>query len=96
MRGAHSPSGSETRTLGYGPDEDNEIVNIFEHGDEAHTPGRGCHIAFNASSRNIVLAFYEAAGYSEWGNMQRQAWIAGTTTVKPILLPSLLTLMDGG
>ncbi|KOC10966.1 hypothetical protein AFLA70_677g000281 [Aspergillus flavus AF70] len=56
-----SPSGSEPRTLGYGPDEDNEIVNIFEHGDEAHSPGRGCHIAFNASSRNIVVAFYEAA-----------------------------------
>lgn len=56
-----SPSRSESRTLGYGPDEDNEIVNIFEHGDEAYAPGRGCHIAFNASSHNIVMAFYAAA-----------------------------------
>ncbi|KAJ5465656.1 hypothetical protein N7530_009443 [Penicillium desertorum] len=56
-----SPSKLEPRTLGFGPDEDNEIVNIFEHGDEAHAPGRGCHFAFNASSRNIVEAFYAAA-----------------------------------
>ena len=56
-----SASRLEPRTLGFGPDEDNEIVNIFEHGYEAYAPGRGCHIAFNASSRNIVEAFYAAA-----------------------------------
>jgi catechol 2,3-dioxygenase-like lactoylglutathione lyase family enzyme len=56
-----SPSISGPRTLGYGPDEENEIITVFEHGNEAHAPGRGCHIAFNASSHSIVVAFYEAA-----------------------------------
>ena len=56
-----SSSGSKPRVLGYGPDEENEIVNIFEHGDEAHAPGRGCHLAFDASSRDIVRAFHAAA-----------------------------------
>lgn len=50
------------RTLGYGPDEEHELLNIFEYGDvEARAPGRGCHIAFNAASRRVVADFHAAA-----------------------------------
>jgi catechol 2,3-dioxygenase-like lactoylglutathione lyase family enzyme len=55
-RPAHKP-----RTLGYGPDEDHEWVNIFEYGEEAHAPGRGSHIAFNALTRKAVDEFHAAA-----------------------------------
>jgi catechol 2,3-dioxygenase-like lactoylglutathione lyase family enzyme len=54
------------RTLGYGPDEDHEYVNIFEYGDEAHPPGPGCHLAFNAPSREAVEEFH-AAGVRSGG-----------------------------
>jgi catechol 2,3-dioxygenase-like lactoylglutathione lyase family enzyme len=49
------------RTLGYGPDETRELLNIFEYGGEAHAPGRGCHVAFNAPSRGAVDEFYDEA-----------------------------------
>jgi catechol 2,3-dioxygenase-like lactoylglutathione lyase family enzyme len=37
-------------TLSYGPDERQELVDVFEYGDEAHAPCRGRRIAFNAPS----------------------------------------------
>jgi len=49
------------RTLGYGPDEDHELVNLFEYKEEASPPGRGCHVAFNATTRQAVKEFYDAA-----------------------------------
>ncbi|KAB5566788.1 hypothetical protein GE09DRAFT_1108225 [Coniochaeta sp. 2T2.1] len=64
------------RTLGYGPDEDTELLNIFEYGEEAHAPGRGCHIAFNAPNRKAVDKFHEQALL--WG---------GTCDGKPGLRP---------
>jgi hypothetical protein len=48
------------KILGYGPDANTEVVNIFERGDEAHAPGAGTHIAFNAPSRKAVNAWYKA------------------------------------
>lgn len=53
-------------TLGYGPDPDYEVVNIFEYGDEASPPGRGSHVAFNAPTRDAVEAFH-AAGIRSGG-----------------------------
>lgn len=58
---AKGPSSKEPRTLGYGPDEDHELLNIFEYGDEAAPPGKGCHIAFNAPTRGAVVQFHAAA-----------------------------------
>ncbi|EWY79626.1 Glyoxalase/Bleomycin resistance protein/Dihydroxybiphenyl dioxygenase [Fusarium oxysporum f. sp. albedinis] len=49
------------RTLGYGPDPDDELINLFEYKDSATAPGPGCHIAFNAPTRQAVRDFYEAA-----------------------------------
>jgi catechol 2,3-dioxygenase-like lactoylglutathione lyase family enzyme len=49
------------RTLGYGPSEDQEVINLFEWGQEAHAPGAGSHIAFNAPSRAAVEEFHAAA-----------------------------------
>jgi catechol 2,3-dioxygenase-like lactoylglutathione lyase family enzyme len=57
---ANGPS-CRTRTLGYGQHEVNELLNIFEYGDEARPPGRGCHIAFNAPSRHAVDEFHRDA-----------------------------------
>lgn len=48
------------RILGYGPNADTEVINIFEKGDDARAPGIGTHIAFNAPSRKAVDAWYEA------------------------------------
>ncbi|CAH0017043.1 unnamed protein product [Clonostachys rhizophaga] len=48
------------RTLGYGLDLDHELVNLFEYKDSA-APGSGCHIAFNAPTRQAVRDFHEAA-----------------------------------
>jgi catechol 2,3-dioxygenase-like lactoylglutathione lyase family enzyme len=54
-------SGSQTpRTLGYGPNPDHELVNLFELRDSA-APGQGCHIAFNAPTRQAVRDFHAAA-----------------------------------
>jgi catechol 2,3-dioxygenase-like lactoylglutathione lyase family enzyme len=53
--------GKSPRTLGFGPDADHEMVNIFEYGDEAHAPGAGSHIAFNAPTRTAVEEFHAAA-----------------------------------
>lgn len=58
------PSGDSDngpRTLGFGPDEDNELLNVFEYGAHASAPGPGSHIAFNTDSRAVVDQFYEAA-----------------------------------
>lgn len=52
---------SGTRTLGYGPDAEHELLNIFEYGEQAHAPGRGCHVAFNAPSRDAVDEFHAQA-----------------------------------
>ncbi|KAJ0119654.1 hypothetical protein J7T55_013857 [Diaporthe amygdali] len=58
-----SPSSEDDgpRTLGYGPDADNELLNVFEYGPHASAPGPGSHIAFNTDSRDVVDQFYEAA-----------------------------------
>lgn len=52
---------SGTRILGYGPDAVHELLNIFEYGEQAHAPGRGCHVAFNAPSREAVDEFHAQA-----------------------------------
>ena len=49
------------RILGYGPDEEHELVNLFEYVDSASAPGPGCHIAFNAPTWQAVRDFHEAA-----------------------------------
>ncbi|CAP66907.1 uncharacterized protein PODANS_4_6030 [Podospora anserina S mat+] len=54
------PSTGKVRTLGYGPDEEHELLNIFEHQDAA-TPGPGFHIAFNAPTRQAVVDFHAKA-----------------------------------
>ena len=61
-----SPPGHESPTLGYGPDQSYEVVNIFQYGDEAAPPGRGSHLAFNAPSRRAVEDFH-AAGLQTGG-----------------------------
>ncbi|KAI3391366.1 hypothetical protein diail_7475 [Diaporthe ilicicola] len=48
------------RTLGFGPDAENELLNVFEYR-HASAPGPGSHIAFNTDSRAVVDQFYEAA-----------------------------------
>lgn len=53
--------GKTPRTLGFGPNEEHELVNIFEYGTRASPPGPGFHIAFDALSRQAVRDFYEAA-----------------------------------
>lgn len=57
------PSGGDEgpRTLGFGPDSENELLNVFEYGAHASAPGPGSHIAFNTDSRAVVDQFYEAA-----------------------------------
>ena len=47
-------------TLGFGFDEGHEVLNIFEYSEEAHPPGRGTHLAFNAPSRRAVREFWKA------------------------------------
>lgn len=48
------------KILGYGPDAQTEVINIFEKGEEARAPGAGTHIAFNAPSRKAVDGWYKA------------------------------------
>lgn len=56
------PAGKDRpKTLGYGVDPEDELINIFEHGESARAPGHGCHIAFNAASRQAVSDFHAAA-----------------------------------
>jgi len=61
-----SKPGDSPRTLGYGPDEDHELVNVFEYHHEAHAPGVGFHFAFNARSRSAVDEFH-ATGIENGG-----------------------------
>ncbi|KAK0615685.1 Glyoxalase/Bleomycin resistance protein/Dihydroxybiphenyl dioxygenase [Bombardia bombarda] len=49
------------RTLGFGPDEQHELINIFEFGDDAAPPGAGFHLAFNAPTRASVVEFHAVA-----------------------------------
>jgi catechol 2,3-dioxygenase-like lactoylglutathione lyase family enzyme len=49
------------RTLGYGPNEEHELLNLFEVGNDASPPGPGFHLAFNAPSREAVINFYAKA-----------------------------------
>ncbi|PKS08399.1 hypothetical protein jhhlp_005343 [Lomentospora prolificans] len=56
-----SPPGRQIPILGYGPDPQHEVVNIFQYGDEASAPGKGSHIAFNAPSRRAVEEFHAEA-----------------------------------
>lgn len=48
------------KILGYGPDAQHELINIFERGEAAHPPGAGTHFAFNAPSREAVREFWDA------------------------------------
>ncbi|KAK3941440.1 Lactoylglutathione lyase [Diplogelasinospora grovesii] len=52
-----------TRTLGFGPDEAHETLNIFEFPDESAplAPGPGFHLAFNAPTRDAVIEFHARA-----------------------------------
>ncbi|KAK1755618.1 Glyoxalase/Bleomycin resistance protein/Dihydroxybiphenyl dioxygenase [Echria macrotheca] len=54
-------SSKKVRTLGFGPDADHEILNIFEFGDDASPPGPGFHLAFNAPTRDAVVEFHAMA-----------------------------------
>lgn len=60
-----SPPGHAVPTLGYGPDPGYEVINVFEYPDAA-SPGRGCHMALSAPSREAVEAFH-AAGLRNGG-----------------------------
>ena len=66
---SEAPSGkkSKVRTLGYGPDKDHEVLNVFEFGDDAAPPGPGFHLAFNAPTRLAVVEFH--ANAMECGGM---------------------------
>lgn len=46
--------------LGYGPPNDNDKLAVFRRA-EAHPPGPGFHLCFNAPSREAVDAFHAAA-----------------------------------
>jgi catechol 2,3-dioxygenase-like lactoylglutathione lyase family enzyme len=50
----------DPRGLGYGPPGDGERLNLFPHAD-AHPPGPGFHLAFDAADRAAVDAFHAAA-----------------------------------
>jgi catechol 2,3-dioxygenase-like lactoylglutathione lyase family enzyme len=51
---------ADRKILGYGFDKKHEVVNIFERGEDAHAPGLGTHLAFNAPNRKAVGEFFEA------------------------------------
>jgi catechol 2,3-dioxygenase-like lactoylglutathione lyase family enzyme len=38
------------KILGYGFDVNHDVVNVFERGEEAHSPGLGTHLAFNGEA----------------------------------------------
>lgn len=50
----------DRKILGYGFDPDNEIINVFESGLSARSPGPGTHFAFNAPNREAVRRFWNA------------------------------------
>jgi catechol 2,3-dioxygenase-like lactoylglutathione lyase family enzyme len=56
-----APGKKKVRTLGYGPDENHELINIFEVGDDAAPPGPGFHLALNAPTRLAVVEFHAMA-----------------------------------
>jgi catechol 2,3-dioxygenase-like lactoylglutathione lyase family enzyme len=56
-----NPGTKDVRTLGYGPNAEHELLNIFEFGDDAAPPGPGFHLAFNAPTRAAVVEFHAAA-----------------------------------
>ena len=58
---ANGATTGKTRTLGFGPDAEHEMINIFEFGADAHPPGPGFHLAFNAPSRAAVVEFHAIA-----------------------------------
>ncbi|KAH8896017.1 lactoylglutathione lyase [Thozetella sp. PMI_491] len=58
---ANGPTTGKTRTLGFGPDADRELLNIFEIGPDTHAPGPGFHLAFNAPTRDSVVEFHATA-----------------------------------
>ncbi|KAK0707391.1 Glyoxalase/Bleomycin resistance protein/Dihydroxybiphenyl dioxygenase [Lasiosphaeris hirsuta] len=68
-KGGQTPSSSsgptpkkKTRTLGFGPDPQHELLNLFEFGpDAAPAPGPGFHLAFNAPTRDAVVEFHAMA-----------------------------------
>jgi catechol 2,3-dioxygenase-like lactoylglutathione lyase family enzyme len=49
------------RTLGFGPDKDHEVLNVFEFGDDAAPPGPGFHLALTAPTRMAVVEFHATA-----------------------------------
>lgn len=66
---ASAPGTKKIRTLGFGPNEEHELLNIFEHGEEAAPPGPGFHLAFNAPTREAVAEFHaEALGHGGTDN----------------------------
>lgn len=56
-----TPGTKKVRTLGYGPDEQHELINIFEFGEDAAPPGPGFHLALDAPTREAVVEFHAAA-----------------------------------
>ncbi|KAK3349890.1 Glyoxalase/Bleomycin resistance protein/Dihydroxybiphenyl dioxygenase [Lasiosphaeria hispida] len=64
-KGGQAPTSSDPhknmkriRTLGFGPDPQHELLNIFEFGPDAAAPGAGFHLAFNAPTRDAVVEFH--------------------------------------
>lgn len=51
----------KVRTLGFGPNEEHELLNVFEYGEDAAPPGPGFHLAFNAPTREAVVEFHARA-----------------------------------
>jgi catechol 2,3-dioxygenase-like lactoylglutathione lyase family enzyme len=51
---------TEPQGLGYGPPGGNDTLAVFSRAD-AHPPGPGFHLAFNAPDRAAVDAFHAAA-----------------------------------
>lgn len=59
--GGTAEGAKKTRTLGFGPDSEHELINIFEFGDDAAAPGAGFHLALNAPTRDAVIQFHAMA-----------------------------------
>lgn len=57
---ASALAAGKIRCLGFGQNDDNELLNVFDYGVTTQPPGPGHHIAFEAPTREAVRDFYTA------------------------------------
>ncbi len=53
--------GERNQAIGYGFEDDKDLIAIKERGDAAAHPGKGFHLALGAPSQDAVRAFADAA-----------------------------------